>query len=166
MTFTTRDAVPHDASALADLHVETWREAYAHLLPDGFFSAEYIAARHRTWHHVLTNPRPATTIRVAETEGAIIGFSWAGEPEPEPEPDAAAPRDRQLFAIYVLAAHYGTGAGQALLTEAIGDEPAFLWVAKENPRAVAFYERNGFRFDGAEQAGAHGSAMTAARMVR
>ncbi|MCR2824642.1 hypothetical protein [Microbacterium sp. zg.Y909] len=28
---------------IAGLHVSTWREAYAHLLPEDHFSAEYIA---------------------------------------------------------------------------------------------------------------------------
>lgn len=36
MSFTTRAPVPSDAAAIADLHVSTWREAYAHLLPEDF----------------------------------------------------------------------------------------------------------------------------------
>ncbi len=32
----------------------------------------------------------------------------------------------------------------------IGEQPAFLWVAEDNPRARAFYARNRFRADGAE----------------
>jgi len=82
--------------------------------------------------------------------------------------DAAeiALRDRELYAIYVSAAHYGTGVGQALLDEALGDDPAMLWVAKENPRATAFYLRNGFRFDGTEQTDPHAPMITDARMLR
>ena len=38
--------------------------------------------------------------------------------------------------------------GYALLKAAIGDEPAYLWVLDGNPRAIDFYERQGFRFDG------------------
>ena len=41
-----------------------------------------------------------------------------------------------------------------------------LWVAKENPRAVAFYLRNGFRFDGVEQTDPHAPLITDARLVR
>ena len=62
--------------------------------------------------------------------------------------DAACPVSGELYAIYVLAAHYGSGAGQALLDAAIGRAAASLWVLEDNPRARAFYERNGFRADG------------------
>jgi ribosomal protein S18 acetylase RimI-like enzyme len=56
--------------------------------------------------------------------------------------------------------------GQALLDATLGTDPAMLWVAKENPRAIAFYRRNGFRFDGAEQIDPHAPRITDARMVR
>ena len=46
------------------------------------------------------------------------------------------------------------------------DGSAMLWVAKENPRAMAFYLRNGFRFDGAEQIDPHAPLINDARMVR
>ena len=52
---------------------------------------------------------------------------------------------RQLYAIYVLAEHYGSGAGQALLDAAIGGAAASLWILEDNPRARAFYVRNGVR---------------------
>ena len=51
----------------------------------------------------------------------------------------------------MIADFHGTGAGQRLLDAAIGDAPAFLFVADRNPRAVRFYERNGFEFDGASE---------------
>lgn len=42
-------------------------------------------------------------------------------------------------------------SGQRLLDAAIGDRDAFLWVFRDNPRAPAFYVRNGFAPDGAER---------------
>lgn len=116
------------------------------------------------WDRVLTHPRDDMTVRVAEDGGTIIGFAWVGPGEGLNGDDA--PRDRLLYAIYVLAAHYGAGVGQALLDETLGSDPAMLWVAKENPRATAFYLRNGFRFDGAEQIDPHVPLITDARMVR
>ncbi|MCR2794257.1 GNAT family N-acetyltransferase [Microbacterium sp. zg.Y625] len=164
MSFRTRMPVPTDAAEIADLHVSTWREAYAHLLPEDHFSAQYIEGRHRMWKHVLGHPGDDVVVRVAESAGAIIGFAWAG-PTVGAE-GAERPRDRELYAIYVSAAHYGTGAGQSLLDETLGDGPAMLWVAKENPRATGFYVRNGFRFDGVERIDPHVPMITAARMVR
>lgn len=164
MAFTIREPRPVDASELAHLHVATWKEAYSDLLPADYFSEQYVEGRHRMWHHVLTHPRDDMTVRVAETGGTIIGFAWVGPGEGLN--GEKPPRDRLLYAIYVLAAHYGTGAGQALLDETLGTDPAMLWVAKENPRATAFYLRNGFHFDGAEQIDPHAPLITDARMVR
>lgn len=164
MNFTTREPSARDAAEIADLHVSTWREAYSHLLPGDFFTEEYIAGRHKMWIHVLANPTDETVVRVAESDGSIIGFAWAG-----PGRDLAggeAPRDRHLYAIYVAASHHGSGAAQALLDETLGGEPALLWVAKENPRAIAFYLRNGFRFDGIECSDPTVPTITDAQMVR
>ena len=76
------------------------------------------------------------------------------------------PRDRQLYNIYVSHAAHGIGVGQALLDGVLGEEPAMLWVAKENPRAIAFYRRNGFELDGAEELDPATPLLTHARMVR
>jgi ribosomal protein S18 acetylase RimI-like enzyme len=53
--------------------------------------------------------------------------------------------------------------GHALLTRAIGDAPAYLWMLKGNDRAQRFYERHGFAFDGTEKTCPEGID---ARMVR
>lgn len=164
MAFTIREPRADDASAIADIHVATWKEAYSDLLPDDYFSEEYVEGRHRMWQHVLTHPRDDMIVRVAEIDGGIVGFAWVG---PGHGIDGEEPpRERLLYAIYVLAAHSGAGIGQALLDETLGDGPAMLWVATENPRATAFYLRNGFRFDGVEQVDPHAPSITDARMVR
>ena len=66
--------------------------------------------------------------------------------------DAEAVWARQLYVLYVHAADHGTGAGPALLRAVLDQaEPAALWVADPNPRAQAFYRRNGFVADGTTQ---------------
>jgi GNAT superfamily N-acetyltransferase len=84
-------------------------------------------------------------IWVAEVDGEIVG--WANTSTGR---DADGPRDLELEGLYVLDAHHGTGVGQALLDAAVGDRPAYLWVLADNPRARAFYRRNGFEPDGVE----------------
>ncbi|GAA3074505.1 hypothetical protein [Actinocorallia glomerata] len=44
--------------------------------------------------------------------------------------------------------------------------PAQLWVAAENPRARRFYERQGFRADGAEVVDDDAEGLREIRMVR
>lgn len=164
MSFLVRDAGLSDAAVVADLHVQTWREAYSQLLPDEFFSEEYIRGRHEMWVKVLSGRSDRWAVHVAESDNAIIGFSWAGIPL-GPEQDEF-PGHQQLYAVYISAAAYGTGVGQALLNAALADRPTVLWVAKENPRAVAFYRRNGFEFDGTEKLDPGAPDITDARMVR
>jgi GNAT superfamily N-acetyltransferase len=85
-------------------------------------------------------------IWVAEVDDEIVG--WANTSVGH---EADGPRDLQLEGLYVLDPHHGTGVGQALLDAGIGDRPAFLWALDDNPRAHAFYRRNGFVPDGVEQ---------------
>ncbi len=116
------------------------------------------------WNHILGNPRDEWTVRIAESDGDIVGFAFVG---PTIGQDEEKPvRDRQLFSIYLLAAHYGSGAGQSLLDATADEEPLVMWVAKDNPRAVAFYRRNGYEVDGAEQVDPSAFGIASARMVR
>jgi ribosomal protein S18 acetylase RimI-like enzyme len=164
MTFTVRVPEPGDVAELAELHVTTWRETYSHLLPEGYFDEAFVEGRHRMWSRLTERPRADVVVRVAEQDGRIIGFAVVGQPiGPEV---ATAPRDRHLYMLYVVASHHGGGAGQALLDAVLGDEPAMLWVAKENPRAIAFYRRNGFGFDGVEVQDPNAPSIVDARMVR
>ncbi len=60
----------------------------------------------------------------------------------------------EIVAIHSLPESWGTGLGHAMLTEAlkqIGNRPVSLWAFKENARARRFYEKHGFRWDGAER---------------
>jgi ribosomal protein S18 acetylase RimI-like enzyme len=155
-----RAAVPEDAEAIATVHVQAWQEAYAHLLPAAFLAALDPRDRLERWRRIIDDP--TVTVRVAEADAAVVGWATAG-----PGREADADRPLELEGIYVLAAAHGSGAGQGLLDAVLGDRPAFLWVAEHNPRAEAFYRRNGFRRDGAvkvEAVGPH--TITAVRMVR
>lgn len=113
---------------------------------------------------ILGNPHPEWALRIAESSAQIIGFAFCGPGFGSSGQEL--PRGRQLFSLFVAEAQYGTGAGQALLDATAGGSPALLWVVKENPQAVAFYGRNGFEFDGAEQADAGAPGILDARMVR
>ncbi|MFJ3029691.1 GNAT family N-acetyltransferase [Curtobacterium sp. NPDC087080] len=156
---TIRPAEVRDADAIAAVHVQAWREAYAHLLPAEFLAALDVDARAARWRGIIAEPD--VDALVATVDDTVAGWASAGPGRGE------RPRDRELEGIYVLAEHHGSGAGQALLDAAIGAAPAFLWVADGNPRAEAFYRRNGFERDGTvkhEPIGPHG--LDAVRMVR
>lgn len=156
---------PDDVEAIARVHVQSWRETYTGLVPEELFGDAALERRVRFWTRVLDDLPPR--VRVAEREGVVVGFAFAGEATgPDVTKGFAPARQLQLFSIYLLAQHHGTGLGQRLLDAVIGDEPAQLWVAKENPRAIAFYRRNGFELDGVEYVDPDFSGLVEVRMVR
>lgn len=160
--FTLRTPGPADAAALADLHIETWRETYGQQMPAAAFGERARQSRLDMWQGMLDFPGQVGTLRVAEVEGELVGFAGAA-----PSTDGDAAHRLELRMLYVRAAFHGTGAGQQLLDSVIGDKSAFLWVAKDNPRARRFYVRNGFIADGGERL-EQGSAagLVAVRLVR
>jgi GNAT superfamily N-acetyltransferase len=159
---TVRPAVPDDADGIAEVHIRTWRETYAHLLPKSYFDGLDAGTRAEQWRGTLTDGSAGAPPFVALDGDRIVGFALAG-----PARDEHPPRDLQLYAINVVAPAHGTGAGQALLDAAVGDAPAYFWAADDNPRAEAFYRRNGFARDGGvERQTFQGAEMVTLRMVR
>lgn len=91
---------------------------------------------------------------VAEDEGGeVVGWACHG-PYRDGEARTA---DAELYALYVDAARFGAGIGRALAGESVrrcraaGHARMLLWVLKGNVRARRFYDRAGFRPDGAEE---------------
>lgn len=155
-----RPAVASDARGIAVVHVQAWREAYARQLPSEFLAGLDVEPRVARWAAIIEDDK--TDVSVAETESGIVGWATASDGR-----DEDRPVPRELEGIYLLRLAYGSGAGQELLTAVIGDRPAYLWMLDDNPRAEAFYRRNGFQRDGAarEQRMA-GTMIPVIRMVR
>lgn len=153
-----------EAPDVARIHVQTWREAYGGLLPERFFGE--VALRRRTdfWDRLLAMEESPYTSAVARTESGIVGVALSG-PASAPE-GFAARAPEQLYVLYVLASQHGTGVGQALLERVVAGRPAELWVARDNPRARAFYSRNGFETDGDERVDEEFAGLIELRMVR
>jgi GNAT superfamily N-acetyltransferase len=152
-----RRGIPDDAEAMGHLHIDVWEDAYTGLVPQGILDdrRDEVAARIERWRDIFGQERP-TWLAVAG--GRLVGFSGAG-----PARDNDVDLELEVYALYVRAAYYGTGVGYALLQQAIGDRAAYLWVLAGNERAIAFYERQGFRLDGTEDEHDEGLHV---RMVR
>jgi GNAT superfamily N-acetyltransferase len=144
--FEVRLAEPADAPSMARVHVDTWRETYRGLMSDAVLDDPALVDwRERFWNAALTDPRyEQNTVAVASHEGTLIGIAMAG-----PSLEGADER-QQLYLLYAYATFHGSGVGTALLNAVIDPTtPAALWVADPNPRAQAFYRKNGFVEDGA-----------------
>lgn len=155
--FVIRPAVEADAAAVAHVNIASWREAYAHFLSAGFLEAMSLDEQVERWAHII----PRNVVHVAEVDGVVQGFALAYDSR-----EQDAPRAVVLGLIYQLESLHGTGTGQAMLDAAVGDGPAYLWVAEQNPRARRFYERNGFVYDGAQKTEPRWENLSELRMVR
>lgn len=154
-----RKATIDDAEAIGRVHYATHVETYTGKFPEGVIESFPPEQRARNWERILAESHGE--VWVAEIGGEVAGFAST-----VPSRDENPPRELELAAIYLLAAHHGSGLGQALLDAAVADRPASLWVLDDNPRAQAFYRRNGFEPDGAEKLDERWGNIREIRMVR
>jgi ribosomal protein S18 acetylase RimI-like enzyme len=145
---TIRRATVDDADAIERVQVETWRAAYAGLMPDGAVASFDVEARQRWWREGLAHePRPGSETLVAELDGAVVGFVSVGACRDEDGPG-------ELYAIYLDSTRWGSGVGRALIERAeeslraSGFAEARLWVLEGNERAERFYRAAGWERDG------------------
>lgn len=144
---------------LAECHIECWREAYQDLVPAHVLAAFDVQRRADSWERIRV-AYPGRTV-VAVVDDTVIGFASSG-PARDESPVAA----RELSAMYVRAAWYGTGVAQDLMDSVLPEDADIsLWVFQENPRARAFYTKYAFELDGERRVEAFTPAIEV-RMVR
>ena len=144
---TVRLASVDDADAIGRIQVETWRAAYAGLMPDEVIARFDAEARQRLWRAWFERPWPGSAVFVAVHDGDVVGFANSG-------PCREDVRAGELYAIYVRPPSWGTGAGRALIQRveewlrSAGFGEAILWVLEGNDRAERFYRAAGWEHDG------------------
>lgn len=157
MAVVTRPPRADEAATLTALHSRAWRETYTGKFPEYAWGEEATARRQQMWTRFCTDPEPDWITRVAELDGEPIGVAHSSLDE-----DGR----RYLWLIYVLAGYHGHGAGSALLAEVLGEGPASVFVLESNLSGQKFYERMGFRLDGARMTSEFPEAGDEVRMVR
>jgi GNAT superfamily N-acetyltransferase len=135
---TVRRATINDAPALARVHIQSWLETYAGLMPRSLLDRITVEGRQRQWEQAF---RHDNDVLVADRDDDIVGFASIGSPR---DPDV----DLELFTLYLLKAHQGRGIGKALWDAALetartrGANTLGLWVLETNPTR-GFYEHQG-----------------------
>lgn len=153
-----RPARLEDAEDIATVHATSWRETYGRFVEDADASPWFaVEPRIGMWRTNLIDGGLETVVALADDR--VIGFAAAQKTD-----DDDAVRPEELTMLYVLADAHGRGVGQGLLDAVLSDRPASLWVAADNPRAHAFYRRNGFHPDGARSS--FGPMKDTVRLVR
>ncbi len=130
-----RPATESDLQDIISIHVESWKDAYADVLPAGFIVRQLDQELARHWHE--TEIQKQDIVLVAE-EDSLVGFIavWC---RPIPFIDN----------LHVRPSHRSKKIGSALM-KAVAQEltqkehkKAYLWVFESNEKAIRFYERLG-----------------------
>jgi ribosomal protein S18 acetylase RimI-like enzyme len=161
-----RPATAQDGDAIGRVQVETWRAAYAGLLPEETIAGFDVAHRQLLWREGLSRtPRAGSATLVAELDGDVVGFASLG----------AAHEDGQkgeIYAIYVHPSCWGLGLGRVLIEGAesslqrSGFRTALLWVLEGNERAERFYRAAGWRRDGRKDEDFQGASVVELRYCK
>ena len=146
----------------AYVHWKSWQEAYS-----GIVEQKYLDERTLEQCEEMALSSSDKTI-IAKTGDRVIGFAVYGENH-----DGDLQNTGEIVALYVLADYYGCGIGSRLMQEALNQFSGYpsiaVWVLKENERAIAFYKRYGFQFDGHQgmtQIGAAAVRMILERLIK
>jgi ribosomal protein S18 acetylase RimI-like enzyme len=141
-----RPAMIDDAAGIANVHLNSWREAYEGFMPKSYLDSLPLSFQRRMnwWKACLLTPEKGRRLWVAESEKhGVVGFSSIEAPR-----DAEFAKSGELTCIYLLRAYHGAGIGYQLLRNAFegvseqGYDSAYCWVLKDNP-SIAFYEKTG-----------------------
>lgn len=143
-----RPAAVADAAGIAQVHVQSWRESYNGIVPESYLAGLDVAERTRRWQDSFAQAKPpwSTSVAVSGTAGdEILGFVSLGAAREDFNGFAG-----ELYALYLLQAAQGAGAGRQLFDTArqslksCGINSMYLWVLADNPTA-GFYRHMGGR---------------------
>ena len=148
---------PEEIEGKSIVHWHTWREAYDDLLP-----AEFQETMTLDRCRFFSQKYPENTL-IAMDGKKVVGFISYGNFRDE------TIQAGEIIALYVLKDYYGKGVSKQLMHAAFVALDQFseiyLWVLKENKRAIAFYQKMGFTFDGQEKILELGKPVKELRMM-
>lgn len=147
-----------DAEGKAYVHWKSWHETYTGLIDQEYMNKTTLEKC------IDIAKRWPDGLLVAKVDGRVVGFAGYGAYR-----DATLKDTGEVFSIYVLQEAQGKKIGYALMKaacERLQDySQVALWVLKGNEKAIRFYERFGYRFDGMEQPTMLGTERTELRMI-
>ncbi|HUR14987.1 MAG TPA: GNAT family N-acetyltransferase [Mycobacteriales bacterium] len=151
-----RQVARDELRSVHEARIATWRTAYRGIVPDAYLDALALTDEMMANIEARYDEGSARTV-AAWDDRTAVGMAVAG---PCRDEDRAG--EQELYALYVLPSHWGTGLG-GLLWDAVMPFTS-LWVLADNARARAFYARRGFRPEALKQI-TFGGDLTEVRYV-
>lgn len=143
---TVRPAVQRDAKAIAEVQASASQAAFKALFPgEAMPEFDSLKKSQAFWREAIEYSEPQ--VQVAVRAGQVVGFvGYDRSRDPKTPPTMG-----EIWAIYVLPAHWGQGAGLALwdaAREGLVDEgctKVSAWVPLGYERALRFHDMAGFK---------------------
>lgn len=142
-----RKAVKSDSKDLANIIVESWKSAYSNLIPEDeiirFLDKE---RRQKQFERFIEEDE---IVLIGFYDGIACGLVFANKDNDEDLEDCGS-----IYSIYLLEEYWGNGLASKLMETVINIlkehecNKISLWVYEENKRAINFYEKCKFVFDG------------------
>jgi GNAT superfamily N-acetyltransferase len=144
-----RSATVADAQTLARIHIEGWQAAYQQIVPPELMASRTVESRTREFVDLFAAGDEGDRFWLFERDGkpAALAYTRVGR-----DSDIASGGELKLF--YTLPELKGGGIGLRLFEHATGDlvrrgMAPYLYTFRDNVAARAWYERRGWRADGA-----------------
>ena len=140
----------------AYVHWKAWQDAYSGLIDQAYLDNLTIEKCTEIAFRWPDN------LLIAKENDKVIGFVGYGVCGDEPFTG-------EIFSIYILKEYYDKKIGYALMCAALEKlsdyRKIYVWVLEGNLRAIKFYERCGFQFDGIKKQITLSTINTEIRMV-
>jgi ribosomal protein S18 acetylase RimI-like enzyme len=139
---TLRIAEPRDASGIAAVHIDTWRDTYAGVFPVEVFRRMTHRRIGAQWSHAIAS-RSETVLVAEDSGGRVVGFGSCGATK-----GLDLPYQGEVYTLYVHPDFQGQAVGRRLMASLFGvlaDKgmgAALIWVLADNP-ARFFYQAMG-----------------------
>lgn len=143
LTIGIRKAEPGDAPAIADVHHQAWRGAYAGIIPHRALNAMINRRGDDWWANAI---RKAATVLVVEIGGKVAGYATIGKNRAR-----ELTQQGEIYELYLLPECQGIGLGSRLFSAArekladFGLKGMVVWALEDNVGALSFYEGAGGR---------------------
>ncbi len=161
--FAVREATEKDLAEAAAVQALCLREIGEGVIPDEALDEltgpETVHATVDSWKELMTD---GGTFWVVDDR---LNMRIVGVALTQLSTDPDAPTPLELSTLHVMPEARTCGASDALITAALGDRPAHVWVFKDNPRAQHFLRRHGFEVEPGSTDNSLGGVLLQ-RMVR
>ena len=166
MGFSIITAKKEMSEKIAHVHIKTWQHAYKGIVPQSFLDSmtEENRAEKYKFENELEKGHFFFAVKI---DNYIAGFLYLCRCRDDDSKDAG-----EIGGIYLLPEYQHKGYGAKMMEYAIdflrdkGHNTIKIWVLEQNEKAISFYNKFGFSFDGSKKEAELGKKLTVVRFAK